>query len=237
MNAHRSRLDRLLSKQLGLRKAAIQLLLAQGRIQVDGSVVKDAALIINGFNVVSVDDRLVQAQQAVYLMLHKPRGVLSATSDSKHPVVTSLIQHPAVDQLHIAGRLDLHSSGLLLLTNDGAWSRQLSAPSSHVTKVYEVTVKNPLHPDYITAFANGMVFDFEGITTRPAILEILGEQQARVSLQEGRYHQIKRMFGRFRNPVLSIHRVAVGALQLDTHLQPGQWRQLTQQEVRLSSNS
>lgn len=231
-NAQRCRLDRFLTKQLGLRKAAVQLLLAQRRIRVDGNIVEAGELIINGFNTVTLDDHLVRGQQPVYIMLHKPCGVLSATVDHKHPVVTSLIQHPAVSELHIAGRLDLHSSGMLLLTNDGSWSRQLSRPSGHVTKVYEVTVKNPLEPHYVDAFAAGMYFGFEGITTKPALLEILGERHARVSLKEGRYHQIKRMFGRFRNPVTSIHRVAIGGLALDSALLPGQWRELTPAEVR-----
>jgi 16S rRNA pseudouridine516 synthase len=231
-NARRSRLDRLLARQLGIRRAEVQLMLAQQRIAVDGKVVNDGALIINGFNVVSIDDTPLHTQQAVYIMLHKPRGVLSATMDGRHPVATALIQHAAVKELHIAGRLDLHSSGLLLLTNDGAWSRQLSTPANKIFKTYEVTVRHALHPDYVTAFADGMYFGFEDITTRPARLEIIDEYHARVSLQEGRYHQIKRMFGRFRNPVLSIHRVAIGRLVLDDALKIGTWRELTNEEVK-----
>jgi 16S rRNA pseudouridine516 synthase len=237
VNARRSRLDRLLTRQLQLRKAAVQLLLAQRRIKVDGSVVDSGELIINGFNAVTVDDKPVNVRQAIYVMLHKPCGVLSATTDHKHPVATALIQHPAAAQLHIAGRLDLHSSGLLLLTNDGSWSRQLSRPANRITKVYEVTVQHPLQPAHVAAFAQGMYFDFEGITTRPALLEILGDHHARVSLQEGRYHQIKRMFGRFRNPVTSIHRIAIGGVVLDEALKPGEWRELSGDEVRLALDS
>ncbi|MEY4640245.1 MAG: Ribosomal small subunit pseudouridine synthase [Pseudomonadota bacterium] len=229
MSARKSRLDRLLAKHLGISPDAVRPLLAQRRIKVDGRIADAREQMVDGFSVITVDDDVVQSQAARYVMLHKPCGVLSATCDPKHPVVTDLI--PAAEDLHIAGRLDLHASGLLLLTNDGAWSRRLSAPESGVCKRYEVTLRDPLNADYVAAFAAGMYFSFEDITTRPAQLEILGERTARVTLQEGRYHQIKRMFGRFRNPVLTIHRISIGALTLDAKLHTGQSRELTPDEV------
>lgn len=231
MSSRRSRLDRLIARQLNISQDAVRPLLAQHRIKVDGDITTERDRIVDGFSLVTVDDLVVQARQAVYLMLHKPRGVLSATHDARHPVVTSLIEHPAVATLHIAGRLDLHASGLLLLTNDGRWSRRLSDPQHGVKKQYLVTLKNPLTADYIAAFAAGMHFPFEDILTRPVQLEILDSTLARVTLQEGRYHQIKRMFGRFRNPVLTIHRTAVGTLLLDNTLGPGSWRELSAVEA------
>lgn len=231
MSARRSRLDRLIARQLTISQDAVRPLLAQQRVKVDGIVATERDLIVHGFSLVSVDDVVVQGQQPVYVMLHKPRGVLSATQDMKHPVATVLIDHPAVAALHIAGRLDLHASGLLLLTNDGRWSRRISDPQHGVLKQYLVTVKNPLTPDCITAFADGMHFPFEDIITRPARLEILDERLARVTLQEGRYHQLKRMFGRFRNPVLAIHRTAIGTLELDMGLAAGSWRELSVAEA------
>ncbi len=234
MSARRSRLDRLVAKYLGISPDDVRLMLARQRIKVDGKVVDARELLVDGFSVITVDDKVIQSQPARYVMLHKPCGVLSATRDPRHPVVTGLITDST--GLHIAGRLDLHASGLLLLTNDGVWSRLLSAPASGVgkqgvSKQYEVTLRDPLSAEYVAAFAAGMYFPFENITTRPAQLEILGERAARVTLQEGRYHQLKRMFGRFRNPVLSIHRSAIGDLQLDATLQAGEWRELTPGEV------
>lgn len=210
-------------------------MLAQRRIKVDGELAESREQIVDGFSVITVDDALIQSRSARYIMLHKPCGVLSATRDPRHPVATDLVTESS--GLHIAGRLDLHASGLLLLTNDGAWSRRLSAPASGVSKQYEVTLRDPLHEGYIAAFAAGMHFPYEDITTRPALLEILGERSARVTLQEGRYHQLKRMFGRFRNPVLSIHRRAIGGLSLDMALQPGEWRELTPEEVGAALHS
>lgn len=233
MSSRRSRLDRLIARQLNISQDAVRPLLAQQRITVDGTVCTQRDRIVDGFSHITVDDVVVQAQQAVYLMLHKPRGVLSATHDARHPVATTLIDHPAAATLHIAGRLDLHASGLLLLTNDGRWSRRISDPASGVKKQYLVTLKNPLTPDYVAAFAAGMHFPFEDIVTRPAQLEILDATVARVTLQEGRYHQLKRMFGRFRNPVLAIHRTAIGALVLDATLAPGGWREITASEAMM----
>lgn len=237
MSARRNRLDRLLARQLGISRDQVPLMLAQRRIKVDGQIVTSRELLVDGFNLITVDDAPIQSQSPVYLMLHKPCGVLSATTDARHSTVTDLIQHPAIASLHIAGRLDLHASGLLLLTNDGTWSRKLSQPEHGVSKQYEVRLQNPLSHDYVDAFASGMYFGYENITTRPALLEIVDEHNARVTLQEGRYHQLKRMFGRFRNPVLAIHRIAVGKLALDPLLQAGQWRVLSEAEVLAASGA
>ncbi len=231
MSARRGRLDRQVAKALGISPDGVRPLLAQGRVTVDGRTARDRDEIVDGFAQVLVDGRPLQAQQPLYLMLHKPCGVLSATRDVRHPVATSLIDHPDVDTLHIAGRLDLHASGLLLLTNDGRWSRAISDPVHGVRKQYLVTLRDELSTDYVSAFAAGMHFPFEDIVTRPALLEILEPRLARVTLQEGRYHQLKRMFGRFRNPVLGIHRIAIGTLTLDTRLAPGQWRLLDAREA------
>lgn len=226
------RLDRYLSRTLGINRREVKPLLAQGRILVDGRTVDATDHLIDEFSHVSIDGRLLQSKMTVYLMLHKPIGILSATTDPRHPTVIDLLQRADKSDLHIVGRLDRGSSGLLLLTNDGRWSRALMAPELEVPKVYLVTVQNPLTPDYVKAFSDGMYFAYEGITTRPARLEILEERLARVTLVEGRYHQIKRMFGRFRNPVLALHRTAIGNLPLDPELAPGQSRELTPAELK-----
>jgi 16S rRNA pseudouridine516 synthase len=120
---------------------------------------------------------------------------------------------------------------LVLLTNDGKWSRELTTPENKISKVYQVTLEDAVTEECIRAFAEGMYFDFEGITTRPASLQLLSERVAMVTLIEGRYHQIKRMFGRFQNKVLSLHRIAIGNLRLEPELQAGQSRALTAAEI------
>ena len=225
------RLDRHLSASLGIKRSHIRLLLAQGRVEVDGAPPTGVSQVINRFSEVRCDGRFTQARTARYLMLHKPRGVVSATVDAQHRTVVDLLGQPWKHQLHIVGRLDFNSTGLVLLTNDGQWSRQLSLPGSKLLKRYRVRVEKPLGNEHVDAFQRGLYFKYEGITTQPAQLKILSDFEAEVGLIEGRYHQIKRMFGQFDNKVLSIHRFAVGSLQLDAALAPGCSRNLTPGEL------
>jgi len=148
-------------------------------------------------------------------MLNKPKGVVSATKDGKHSTVLDLIQHPQKNELHIAGRLDFNTTGLVLLTNDGAWSRKISLPEKKIVKTYYVTLAKPLSHEYTYLFQKGIYFAYENITTQPAHLEILSEYTARLSLVEGKYHQVKRMFGFLKNNVLALHRSSVGNFSLD----------------------
>jgi 16S rRNA pseudouridine516 synthase len=205
--------------------------LAQQRILVDGIIASDSQQSIGPFNRVVLDANILQDSAAVYYMLNKPKNIVCATSDDKHKTVLELISQDISEQQHIDGRLDLNSTGLVLLTNDGKWSKALSSPTSNVHKQYLVDVENSLSSEYISAFTEGMYFAYENITTKPAKLQIISEKKALVILSEGRYHQIKRMFGRFRNPVLSIHRIAIGSLNLCEHLLPGHYRPLSQSEL------
>lgn len=229
------RLDRYLSTWLGMKRSDVRQLLAQGRVQVDGNTATDVGQIISRFTEVRCDGKASAVCRARYLMLNKPAGTVSATVDDRHNTVLGLLTQPWKDQLHIAGRLDFNSTGLLLLTNDGQWSRQLSLPGSKLLKRYRVRVKETLTDEHVEAFQQGLYFRYENITTRPAELAILSEFEAEVSLVEGRYHQIKRMFGQFDNEVLSIHRFAVGRLTLDEALAPGESRELSEAEVEALS--
>lgn len=231
MQSKRGRLDRYLATKLQIHRKAVRALLLQGRVWVDGTPVNALDLQVNEFSHIVFDGQILQANQPLYLMMHKPVGVVSATKDKEHPTVIDLLDCDARHTLHIAGRLDINSSGLLLLTNDSRWSEALMSPIQKVDKVYRVTLANPLNEDYICAFAQGMYFAFEDITTQPAKLVILESHLAEVTLREGKYHQIKRMFGRFRNPVVGLHRLSIGDIALDEGLKPGDSRMLTAQEV------
>ena len=231
MQSTRTRLDRFIKAHTGIQRRDIRSVLAQGRVTVDGQVATGISQVVHQFSCVLFDNEVLQARTPTYVMLHKPAGVVSATSDDHHKTVIDLLDRPDRNSLHIAGRLDFHSTGLLLLTNDGRWSRGLSAPENEVGKRYRVTLEKPIGHEYIQAFAQGMYFAYEGITTRPAQLRVLDTHTAEICLVEGRYHQIKRMFGRFDNPVIQLHRIAVGKLELDPALMPGQSRDLTETEL------
>jgi len=233
MESKRARLDRFISVNTGINRKHVRLMLAKGRVRVDGELARDIDQVVDEFSHICLDDKVLQANKASYIMLHKPVGVVSATIDDKHKTVIDLLDRDDKESLHIVGRLDLNTSGLLLLTNDGRWSKRLMDPEHKVGKLYRVHLQNPLTPDYISGFAQGMYFEFEDITTLPAELEIIDSYTALVTLYEGRYHQIKRMFGRFRNPVIGLHRISVGNIVLDDGLKPGQSRALTIDEITL----
>ncbi|TRX54460.1 pseudouridine synthase [Thalassomonas sp. M1454] len=236
----RSRLDKFISQKLNVPKKQVRLMLAQKRVKVNGNVADSIDLIVDKFSVIECDGEILQANKASYIMLHKPIGVVSATKDDKHKTVIDLLDikdYPEKHLLHIVGRLDLNTSGLILLTNDSSWSESLTLPENKVDKVYRVTLENPIASDelkqqYLSAFAKGMYFAYEDLTTKPATLQFISENEVLITLQEGKYHQIKRMFGRFQNPVIGLHRLSVGNLQLDSNLLVTQSRQLTACEVR-----
>jgi len=226
-----TRLDRFIIKKCQVNRREAKLMLAKKRITVDGVIVDSPDIIINKFSQILLDGDVLQAHTPLYIMLHKPIGVVSATKDDKHQTVLDLIDHPRKHELHIVGRLDLNTSGLVLLTNDSRWSERLMSPTNKVNKTYLVTLANPIDESYVSAFARGMYFDYEDITTLPATLHIISDYQAEVVLVEGKYHQIKRMFGRFSNPVVALYRRSVGSIKLDENLSVGASRELTEQEV------
>ncbi|SDO63522.1 pseudouridine synthase [Ectopseudomonas guguanensis] len=226
------RLDRFLSNFPRFSRQDSRLLISAGRLHVDGAVVCDPRHDIRDFHRVELDDELLQAgRSARYWMLHKPVGVVSATEHHEHRTVLDLLDEPDKHDLHLAGRLDLNTSGLLLITNDGRWSRRITQPQQRKPKVYHVTTEQPITGEYAEVFERGLYFAFEDLTTLPAQLDILGSHSARLTLFEGRYHQVKRMFGHFRNRVVALHRESMGEIVLDPQLAPGQYRALTAAEI------
>lgn len=245
MQSKRTRLDRFISQHSGINRKDVRSMLAQGRLKIDGHLATEIHQLVDQFTHVMLDDKILQANTPVYIMLNKPMGVVSATKDEHHITVIDVLKKSLTDEkikqldienLHIVGRLDFNTSGLLLLTNDGRWSRMLTTPEQKIAKLYKVTLACPIDTSYISAFAAGMYFPFENIHTRPATLQIISDHIAMVTLVEGRYHQIKRMFGRFQNPVVELHRIAIGGLTLDATMKQGEWRELTEREVKFENN-
>jgi 16S rRNA pseudouridine516 synthase len=225
------KLDRLVAHLASVGGRTAHALIAAGRVRVDGAVVTRNQHETDRFMRVDLDgDTLRAATRAHYFMLHKPAGILSATSDAGHRTVLDLIGHPDRDTLHLAGRLDRSSTGLVLLTNDGRWSKRVTDAALGIAKVYRVETLEAIAADAVEAFARGFHFARENIRTLPAGLEILGECEARVTLHEGRHHQLKRMFHFVNNRVTRLHREGIGGLFLPDDLAPGRWRALTPAE-------
>lgn len=228
------RVDRFLSNLPRFNRKQVRLLLVERRVSVDDVTVSDPHHDVREFSRVCVDDDVLQAgKPARYFMLHKPQGCVSATADPQHPTVLDLMEEPGKDELHIAGRLDFNTTGLMLITNDGQWSRRLTQPQTKLPKVYLVETEQDIGADYAATFARGLYFAFEDLTTQPAELVLLGPRTARLSIVEGRYHQVKRMFGHFDNKVIGLHRERMGPLVLDPALAPGEYRALTDDEIRM----
>ncbi|XOB91452.1 pseudouridine synthase [Pseudomonadota bacterium 24LQ007] len=225
------KLSRIVSNQNGISRRQANQLLATGRIRVDDSVCLDGQQEVTRFQQVCIDDTVIQqAAPAYYLMLHKPAGYLSATVDDQHPTVMELLDPSLRPHLHIAGRLDRASTGLLILSSDGVWSRRLTEPAVKIPKVYRVTTAYAISPDTADRFREGIWFEYEQLRTSPASLEPLGEREVRLTIYEGRYHQVKRMFHAVGNRVTSLHRESMGGLTVDG-LEPGSYRHLSAQEV------
>ncbi|HDS1681077.1 TPA: 16S rRNA pseudouridine(516) synthase [Pseudomonas putida] len=226
------RLDRFLANLPCYNRQQVRLLLVQRRVRLNGEVVNDPKAEVREFSRVEVDDQLLQVgRPARYLMLHKPTGCVSATQDPQHRTVLDLLPGALRDDLHIAGRLDFNTTGLMILTNDGQWSRRLTQPTTKLPKHYLVETEDEIGAHYVAKFHEGFYFAFEDLTTQPARLDILGPHQARLAIVEGRYHQVKRMFGHFDNKVVALHRESMGSISLDPCLQPGEFRDLTAAEI------
>ncbi|ARN74265.1 16S rRNA pseudouridine(516) synthase [Oceanicoccus sagamiensis] len=225
------RIDRFVRNNSPYNQKQVRRLMAKCLIKADGEIIDNGRFQITPFTKIELDDKVLQDQQAYYLMLHKPMGCLSATKDDQHPTVLDLIDTPYKQQLHIGGRLDFNTTGLMLLTNDGKWSQRISAAAERKPKVYYVETEQKISEQYREKFEQGVYFSRENITTHPAQLDILANHKARLTIYEGRYHQVKRMFGFFDNKVTALHRERMDKIVLDPNLKPGQYRPLTQQEI------
>ncbi len=226
------RLDKVISATGKKSRREVKLLVRQGRILVDGVPASAAEMKVDPETAtILLDGESIGYEKFTYVMLHKPSGVLSAVEDSRQQTVLDLLPVELRRRnLSPVGRLDKDTEGLLLLTNDGALSHQLLHPKSHVDKVYYAQVDGALENADCVAFAAGMTLG-DGLACLPAQLEILSPEEALVTLREGKFHQVKRMLAARGKPVLYLKRLAMGPLQLDETLAPGEYRSLTEEEI------
>ena len=227
------RLDKYLAETAQCTRSEAKNLLAKGRVQVNGTVCKKGDTQLKAGDVVAVDGQPLQYQQYVYIMLNKPEGVVSASTDKRDTTVVDLVgdAYPR-RQLFPAGRLDKTSTGFVLLTDDGGFAHDILAPKRHVSKTYTVVLDTPLTEEMCAGFAAGVTLA-DGTALSPAQVKALSQDRltVQVVLKQGVYHQIKRMFGVYGAGVNGLHRDAIGSLGLDPDLAPGQWRELSLEEV------
>jgi 16S rRNA pseudouridine516 synthase len=225
------RLDKFLAHATSHSRSETRRLLHAGRVCVNGASVRDSGLQLAATDVVTLDGEKLALQGPRYLMLNKPLGVVCATTDGAHRTVLDLLQGVERTGLHIAGRLDIDTTGLVLITDDGQWSHRVKTPGRH-EKRYRVRTARPIEPEAEARFAAGLELrGEEDQPTRPARLQRLADTEALVWLQEGRYHQVRRMFAALGNHVEALHREAVAGIELDPALAPGEWRDLSGDEI------
>ncbi|KIQ93979.1 Ribosomal small subunit pseudouridine synthase A [Anoxybacillus thermarum] len=231
------RIDKLLANMgYGTRKEVKKLLKA-GVVKVDGMTVKDAKTHVDPKEqVVTVWGEEVEYKPFIYLMMNKPKGVISATEDAVEETVVDLLEEEdRIFDPFPVGRLDKDTEGLLLLTNDGQLAHQLLSPKKHVPKTYEAIIDGEVTEDDIAAFRRGVVLD-DGYETKPAELVIIRSglrSDVRITITEGKFHQIKRMFQAVGKRVIYLKRIQMGPIPLDETLEPGEYRELTDEEIAL----
>ncbi len=226
------RLDKFVSHATGLPREISKRLIRKRQVQVNGTMVSNAAFQVEDADSVTLEGETLHIPGPRYLMLHKPVGVVCATEDGDHPTVLDLIDDMDTEGLSIGGRLDIDTTGLVLLSDDGQWLHRVTSPRHLFSKVYRAALQEPVDQQTIDAFAAGMLLRGEDKPTAPAHCEALPDNHARVTLNEGRYHQVKRMFAACGNHVLSLHREKIGAIVLDEALTEGQYRALTETEIK-----
>ncbi|WP_017185886.1 pseudouridine synthase [Alkalibacillus haloalkaliphilus] len=230
------RLDKLLANEgYGSRKD-VKKLIKKGSVQVDGEVTKDVSHHVDpNQSEVIVNGHVIDYREFVYIMLNKPKDVISATEDSRHECVTDLLD-PFYDKFNLfpVGRLDKDTVGLLLLTNDGELAHQLTSPRKKVDKIYEATINGVVTEEDVQAFKEGVTLD-DGYITKPAELEVTETTDEHswivVTISEGKFHQVKRMFQARGHEVRFLKRRQMGSLSLDEQLPIGEYRELTEQEL------
>lgn len=225
------RLDYFIATATSLSRKDAKRAIGKGQVKRNGQLCRQASVKLEADDQITLDDLPLTLPEERYLMLHKPSGVISATSDSQQPTVLDLLTPQERRGLHIAGRLDLDTTGLLLLTSDGQWSHRVTSPRGKCDKTYRVSLSAPITPEAATMLEKGVMLKGESTPTQPAEVRVINHQLIELTISEGRYHQIKRMMAAVGNHVNSLHRLSIGGILLDPSLAPGQFRSLTPEEI------
>ncbi|EGR0060591.1 16S rRNA pseudouridine(516) synthase RsuA [Vibrio vulnificus] len=227
------RLDKFLCDALGATRKEATKILKSGEVTVNEQVQKSGAVKVTEECVVEWQGRELVMQGPRYIMLYKPEGFVCSHEDGFNHTAFVLLDEVKMDELHFAGRLDVDTTGLVLITDDGKWSHRITSPKHKCDKTYRVWLADPIGSDYAEKLAAGVQLRNEKELTRPAQMTIVNadENEVLLTIHEGKYHQVKRMFAALGNKVEQLHRERIGAIELDENLEPGEYRYLTQEEI------
>lgn len=224
------RLDQFIATSTELSRKDAKRAISRGEVTVNQQICKGANTRLAGHERVALSGTLLTLPGERYLMMNKPAGVVSATTDSDHPTALDLLPSDITRNLHIAGRLDADTTGLLLLTTDGKWSHRVTSPRTDCPKTYRVTLSEALTDAAAQQLERGVELHNDPKPTRPARVTMLGDRIIELTISEGRYHQVKRMLAAVGNHVEALHRVRIGQVELDKELRLGEYRELTAEE-------
>ncbi|AGI33249.1 TPA: 16S rRNA pseudouridine(516) synthase RsuA [Mannheimia haemolytica] len=226
------RLDKFIAENTGLTRSQAAKVLKSGVVTVNGNIEKSGAAKISQEDEIYYEDQKLEwVEEGQYFMLYKPQGYICSHDDGEYPTVFQFFDYPLMTKLHTAGRLDVDTTGLVLLTDDGKWSHRITSPKHHCEKTYLVTLADPVEDFYAQRLAEGILLRGEKEPTLPAQLEILDDYNVNLTISEGRYHQVKRMFAALGNKVEALHRWRIGDVVLDERLEEGEFRSLTSEEI------
>ncbi|MEH6627537.1 MAG: pseudouridine synthase [Motiliproteus sp.] len=223
------RLDKFICKSTELTRAEAMALVNAGEVLVNAEVVINEATQVHENNTVTIDGQELTARASRYIMMHKPLDTVCSNIDEVYPSVFNYIDVDNACDLHIAGRLDADTTGLVLASDDGRWSYNIITPKKQCEKIYQVELRDPIAADVVSIFEQGVQLQGEKSLTLPAKLDIVSPQKVLLTITEGKHHQVKRMFAAVGNRVVALHRQKIGGVSLDIGL--GQWRYLTADEI------
>ena len=226
------RLDKIISNRAGISRKDAKLAIYSGKVSVNGKIVRTSDLKIGENDEIIFGSNKISEKAHLYIVLNKPKGYISATEDPEQKTVLELVPPELFrNGIFPAGRLDKDTTGLMIITDDGDFAHRILAPKKHVPKKYAVTLDLPVTEEMKIGFENGIELS-DGIC-KSAKLFKTGEYTCEVTLSEGRYHQIKRMFGCFGAKVTELHRLSMGGFSLPENLLPGECRELSEKELAL----
>ena len=223
------RLDKFICKSTDILRPEAIMLVREGEVSVDGKVFKNEATQVHENNCVAIGERILTPRPSRYIMLHKPADTICSNVDEGYPSIFRYIDVERAFDLHVVGRLDVDTTGLVLATDDGRWSYNIIHPTKQCEKIYRVGLRDPISDEAILKLETGVQLQGVESLTLPAKVDIVSEKEILLTITEGRFHQVKRMLRAVGNRVVNLHRQQIGSVGLDVEV--GQWRHLTIDEV------